>query len=54
MISGTVTSVIRLLQAVSVTDRATSPPASLEKMLEELPPGQQAIRIRPRKKTGVS
>ena len=31
-----------LLRAVSVTDRATSPFASFENTLEELPPGQQA------------
>ena len=52
--TGTVSKVIRLLRAVSRTDSATSPPASLEKMLEELPPGQQAISTIPMKKTGGS
>ena len=54
MIKGIVKSVITLLSAVRVTDRATSPPASLENTLEELPPGQQAIKIRPIKNTGSS
>lgn len=53
MMSGIVNSVITLLRAVKVTESATSPPASLENTLEELPPGQQAMRIRPMKKTGV-
>ena len=50
---GRVMSVRRLLIAVRVTERATSPPASLEKMLDELPPGEQAMSIRPMKNTGV-
>ena len=37
MITGIVNSVMTLLSAVSVKERATSPPASLEKTLEELP-----------------
>ena len=52
MISGIVKRVMMLLSAVSVTERATSPPASFEKTLDELPPGQQAMRMSPMKKTG--
>ena len=47
--SGIVNSVMRLLKAVSVTERATSPLASIEKTFDELPPGQQAISSSPRK-----
>ena len=54
IITGIVKRVIMLLSAVSITERATSPPASLENTFEELPPGQQAISIRPMKNTGVS
>lgn len=54
MISGTVKRVMRLLTAVSDTDRATSPLASIEKTLDELPPGQQAMSIRPMVKSGLS
>ena len=53
MITGMVKRVIKLLSAVRVTDRATSPPASLENTFDELPPGQQAISISPIKNTGV-
>lgn len=41
-----------LLTAVSVTDNAVSPFASIENMFDELPPGQQAISTRPIKYTG--
>ena len=54
MMGGMVRSVMTLLKAVSVTDRATSPPANLEKMFDELPPGEQAISTSPTKKTGGS
>ena len=47
--SGIVKSVMRLLKAVSVTERATSPLASIEKTFDELPPGQQATSSSPRK-----
>ena len=43
---------MRLLNAVSVTDNATSPPASMENTLLELPPGQQAMSTTPTKNTG--
>ena len=52
IITGSVNSVSTLLTAVSVTDRATSPLASIEKTLEELPPGQQAISTNPIKYIG--
>ena len=39
--------VMTLLSAVRVTERATSPLASMEKTFEELPPGQHATRTRP-------
>ena len=54
MITGIVKSVMMLLRAVRVTESATSPLASLENTLDELPPGQHAMRIRPIKNTGVS
>ena len=38
---------MRLLHAVSVTDRATSPLANIEKTLLELPPGLQATSMIP-------
>ena len=41
IITGIVNSVIMLLHAVSDTDNATSPLAIMEKMLDELPPGEQ-------------
>ena len=41
-----------LLSAVSVTDKATSPLASIENTFDELPPGQQAISISPMNHTG--
>ena len=44
IITGIVNSVIMLLHAVSDTDNATSPLAIMEKMLDELPPGEQAMR----------
>lgn len=46
-IIGIVKRVIILLKAVNETDRGTSPLANIEKMLDELPPGQQAIRMSP-------
>ena len=49
IIRGRVNRVITLLIAVSVTDRATSPLASMENTLEELPPGQQAMSTSPMK-----
>ncbi len=49
---GMVKRVMMLLRAVRVTDRATSPPASLENTFDELPPGQQAMSTKPMKKTG--
>ena len=49
IIRGSVNRVITLLIAVSVTDRATSPFASMENTLEELPPGQQAMSTSPMK-----
>ena len=52
MMIGMVKRVITLLRAVSVTDSATSPSASLENTLEELPPGQHAMSTRPMKNTG--
>ena len=52
--TGTVTSVMTLLNAVSVTDSATSPPASIENTLLELPPGQHAISTNPTKNKGGS
>jgi hypothetical protein len=50
--TGSVKRVIMLLTAVSVTERATSPLASIENTFDELPPGQQAISTRPIKYTG--
>ena len=47
-----VNKVIMLLRAVRDTESATSPLASIEKTLEELPPGEQAIIIIPIKNTG--
>ena len=38
-----------LLHAVSDTDNATSPLAIMEKMLDELPPGEQAMSMMPHK-----
>lgn len=52
MMNGMVKTVMMLVMAVSETDRATSPPAILEKMLEELPPGEQAISMMPVNITG--
>jgi len=52
MSSGMVTSVIRLLSAVSVTESATSPRASIVKTFDELPPGEQATSMSPMKRTG--
>ena len=45
IITGIVNSVIMLLHAVSDTDNATSPLAIMEKMLDELPPGEQAMSM---------
>ena len=47
MMSGKVKSVMILLQAVSVTDSATSPFANIENTLLELPPGLQATSMIP-------
>lgn len=44
---GMVNNVIILLHAVSDTDNATSPLAIMEKMLDELPPGEQAMSMMP-------
>ena len=52
IISGRVNSVIMLLRAVKDTESATSPFASILKILLELPPGQQAISTRPMVKIG--
>ena len=52
MISGTVNRVIMLLHAVSDTESATSPRASIEKTFDELPPGQQAMSTKPIRKMG--
>ena len=49
MMTGRVNSVMMLLQAVRVTESATSPLASMENTLEELPPGQQAMSTNPMK-----
>ena len=51
---GIVNSVIMLLHAVSDTDNATSPLAIMEKMLDELPPGEQAMSMMPIKNRGSS
>ena len=48
-----VNNVIILLHAVSDTDNATSPLAIMEKMLDELPPGEQAMSMMPQPKNGV-
>ena len=53
MMNGIVNSVMILLSAVRITDRATSPPARRENTFDELPPGQHAISISPIKNTGV-
>ena len=47
IIKGTVNSVIILLNAVRITESATSPLASMEKTLLLLPPGQHAISTTP-------
>ena len=52
MIKGKVNNVMTLLSAVSVTDNATSPFASIEKTFDELPPGQQATSTSPIKYAG--
>lgn len=54
IITGIVNSVIMLLHAVSDTDNATSPLAIMEKMLDELPPGEQAMSMMPIKNRGSS
>ena len=53
IMSGTVKSVMMELQAVKVTESATSPRASMEKTLLELPPGLHAMSMMPKKKKGV-
>ena len=52
IITGKVNRVIMLLSAVRVTDKATSPLASIENTFDELPPGQQATNVRPMKYMG--
>ena len=42
---------ITVLIVVNETDKATSPPQRRENIFDELPPGQQAIKIRPNNKT---
>jgi hypothetical protein len=54
MMIGRVKRVMMLLIAVRVTDKATSPLASMEKTFDELPPGQQATSTSPIKYTGGS
>ena len=54
MMAGTVNSVMTLLSAVSETDRATSPPASIENTLLELPPGLQATSMMPMTNSGLT
>ena len=53
-ISGTVKSVTMELTAVSDTDSATSPLASMEKTLLDEPPGQHAMSMMPIKNIGGS
>lgn len=50
--TGIVNNVMTLLKAVRDTDNATSPLAIMEKILDELPPGEQAISTKPIKKSG--
>ena len=52
MMAGTVTRVMTELNAVSDTDSATSPLASMEKMLLDEPPGQQATSMTPMNSSG--
>ena len=52
IIAGTVASVMTELSAVKDTDNATSPFASIENILLEEPPGQQAINMTPMKNIG--
>ena len=52
MMIGTVNRVIIELTAVRDTDRATSPFASIEKILLDEPPGQHAMSITPIKNIG--
>ena len=52
IISGKVKSVMMLLQAVSVTESATSPFANIENTLLELPPGLQATNMMPMMNNG--
>ena len=47
MIKGMVNSVMILLSAVKRMDSATFPFANIENTFEELPPGQQAMRMTP-------
>lgn len=49
---GTVKRVIMLLHAVSDTESATSPRASIENTFDELPPGQQAMSTKPMRNNG--
>ena len=49
IMTGMVNNVTMLLTAVRVTDKATSPFASIENTLDELPPGQQAMSMIPMK-----
>ena len=47
IITGRVKSVIMLLNAVKVTDNATSPFISMENTFDELPPGHHATDVLP-------
>ena len=53
IIGGIVKSVMMLLNAVRVTESATSPPASMENTLLDEPPGQQAMSMVPITKIGA-
>ena len=52
IMTGIVNRVIMLLNAVNDTESATSPLAIIENILEELPPGEQAMSTNPIKNKG--
>ena len=52
IMTGIVNRVIMLLRAVNETESATSPLAIIENILEELPPGEQAMSTNPIKNRG--
>ena len=52
IMTGIVNRVIILLNAVNDTESATSPLAIIENILEELPPGEQAMSTNPIKNKG--